>query len=348
VTWLTWRQFRVPGLLAVGLLVVLAILLGITGHELRHYYAEYQAQRAACGSAGGDCNGALQRFVGHYHHLYQYLGTILVAIPGVIGVFWGAPLISRELETGTYRLAWTQSVTRTRWLAVKLGLVGLASMLTAGLVSLIVTWWAHPLDHVNGNRFSAEIFSVRGFVPLGYAVFAFALGATLGLLVRRALPAMAATLVIYVAVHLAVIGWVRPHLVPAKHVALSIQHARSLGYNEGPPGTPVHFFFDGATYPGSLVVSEHLVDRAGDAPSGQALAQFVRAECPRLVSDRTDSNGISFSQCLTKLSGTYHLDVALIPGSRYWALQLAETGLYLVVALVLAGGCFWWVSHRLR
>ena len=61
-------------------------------------------------------------------------------------MFWGAPLVARELETGTFRLAWTQSVTRTRWLAVKLALVGLASMAVAGLLSLILTWWSSPID----------------------------------------------------------------------------------------------------------------------------------------------------------------------------------------------------------
>jgi hypothetical protein len=57
--------------------------------------------------------------------------------------------VARELETGTYRLAWTQSVTRTRWLAVKLGVVGLTSVAVAGLLSLMVTWWSSPIDRAN-------------------------------------------------------------------------------------------------------------------------------------------------------------------------------------------------------
>src|SRR5262249_52817678 len=73
------------------------------------------------------------------------IGLLLVT-PAVIGVFWGAPLVAREIETGTFRLAWNQSVTRARWLAVKLGLIGLASMATARLRSLMLTWWASPID----------------------------------------------------------------------------------------------------------------------------------------------------------------------------------------------------------
>ena len=104
--------------------------------------------------------------------------------PSLIGMFWGAPLIARELETGTFRLAWTQSVSRMRWLLVKLGLVGLASAAVGGLLSLMVTWWYSPIDKVNQGRFGAAAFGLHGFVPAGYALFAFALGAT----DRAALP----------------------------------------------------------------------------------------------------------------------------------------------------------------
>lgn len=346
MTWVTWRQFRAQALLTAALLVALAILLVITGHELRHDYSLYRAQLLSC-QAGGNCPDPYQGFLRHYHHLFQYLGTILVAVPALIGTFWGAPLIARELETGNYRLVWTQSVTRTRWLAVKLGLVGLAAMLAAGLFSLMVTWWSHPVDLVNGNRFSAEIFSTRGLVPLGYAAFAFVLGATLGLLIRRTLPAMAAVLVIYVVVHLAVVGMVRPHLVPAKHVAVPLRNARNFGYNPGQDGTPVHFFFGGGAVPNVLFVSSHLADKTGHAPSTAELAQFTARQCPQLVSNRNVAEQ-AFSGCISKLSASFHLDVAVIPASRYWALQFAETGLYLGLALLLAGGCFWWVRHRLR
>ena len=68
------------------------------------------------------------------------LDGLVVLVPGIIGIFWGAPLVARELEAGTYRLAWTQSITRTRWLATKLGVVGLLSMVAAGLLSLMATW----------------------------------------------------------------------------------------------------------------------------------------------------------------------------------------------------------------
>ena len=110
-------------------------------------------------------------------------------------MFWGAPLVARELESGTYRLAWTQSVTRRRWLTIKVALVGVAALAVAGLASWLVSWWFAPLDAINMNRFDPSVFGARGIVAIGYAGFAFALGVAAGALTRRTLPAMAATLV---------------------------------------------------------------------------------------------------------------------------------------------------------
>jgi transposase len=120
----------------------------------------------------------------------------VLVLPALIGLFWGAPLITRELEAGTHRLVWNQTITRTRWLAVKLGLTGLATITAAGLGSLAVTWWSSPIDKTATNdfpRMGPLLFDARGVVPIGYAAFAFALGVTVGMLVRRTLPAMAIT-----------------------------------------------------------------------------------------------------------------------------------------------------------
>ena len=114
---LTWLQFRAQAVTAATALAAVVAVLAVTGPHR------------------GLNSGAS-------HWLYVAGIAVLYLTPATIGIFWGAPLISRELETGTFRLAWTQSISRTRWLAVKLGLTGLASMATAGLLSLMVTWWS--------------------------------------------------------------------------------------------------------------------------------------------------------------------------------------------------------------
>ena len=127
----------------------LAIVLAVTGPHLAHVNDAFQS---AC-KAAGDCATAPNPVLNVDTPLQSALPFIVILAPALIGLFFGAPLIARELETGTFRLAWTQSVTRRRWLAVKLGLVGLAAMAIGGLLTWMVDWWASPLDAVNQNRF---------------------------------------------------------------------------------------------------------------------------------------------------------------------------------------------------
>lgn len=118
--WLAWRHFRAQTAIALGALMALAVILAITGPNLVHLY---DTTIATCG-ARNDCSAATTAFLSTDRTLYIALTAIVIVVPGLIGIFWGAPLVARELETGTFRLAWTQSDTRTRWLAVKLGLAG--------------------------------------------------------------------------------------------------------------------------------------------------------------------------------------------------------------------------------
>ena len=232
--WLTWRQFRVQAFTAAAALAAFAILLAATGPHLASLYSTSKV----IDCHGFACNNAANAFFSQLAGLDTavYLlgiGLILVA-PAIIGIFWGAPLIARELETRTFNLAWTQGVTRTQWLAVKLALTGLAAMAVTEALSLIYTWWASPISKATGlgqggpqlfsqGKFSSVIFASHGITPLGYAAFAFALGTAVGVLTRRALPAMAITLAIFAAVQIAMPLGVRPHLIPPDRTVATIE-----------------------------------------------------------------------------------------------------------------------------
>lgn len=208
--WLTWRQFRTQAFTALAFLAVAAAYFLTTGPQMRHTRA---ADLSSC-AAQNDCFGVLNGLKEQYSGPFQLAEMLVMAAPGLIGIFWGAPLIAGELERGTHLMTWNQSVTRTRWLLVKLAFVALAAVATAAVLSLLLTWWAGPLDTVAGSRFATLAFNARDVTPLGYAAFAFALGATLGLLMRRTLPAVAATLAVFVVVQVVVTAQVRPHLLP--------------------------------------------------------------------------------------------------------------------------------------
>jgi hypothetical protein len=145
--WLTWRQFRAQALTALAVLAVTATYLLITGLQMHHTYS---ADLATC-TPQSDCSDVLNQFRQGYDTAFNLIELLAIVAPGLIGMFWGAPLIGRELETGTNQLVWNQSVTRTRWLAVKLAGIGAASIATVGLLSYLLTWWAGSLDQITGK-----------------------------------------------------------------------------------------------------------------------------------------------------------------------------------------------------
>jgi hypothetical protein len=351
--WLTWRQFRVQAAVAVIFLLLAAVILGITGAHLRDLY---NASGISTCRAHGDCATVYASFHAHESLLRNLLGPLLLAIPVLIGIFWGAPLLARELENGTYRLAWTQSVTRTRWLATKIALVGLASIAVAELFSLMVGWWFSPIDKINMNRLTQGVFDERGIVAIGYAAFAFALAVTAGALIRRTLPAMASTVVAFVGVRLILTYWIRPHLIAPAHTATALESASNIGFEGSPSGET--FVAGNPSIPNTWVLSSRIVDNAGHAPTTQSLHRFLQTACPNIgappvgggtppVGGHQPANQETFQACINQLSAKFHLAVTYQPASRYWPLQGYETAIFLGLALILAGFCFWWVRRRL-
>jgi len=324
-----WLRLRTQALAALGALAVLAVALVVTGIRLAH---AYDAAVAAC-KPHGDCASVLTLFPSNgYLTASNVMHPLVIAIPCVLGMFWGAPLAAREFETGTFRLAWTQGSPRTRWLAVKLAVAGAASIAVAGLLSLMVTWWSSPIAAAQmGARLDPGIFSEGGIAPVGYAAFAFAFGVTAGVLSRRTLPAMAVTLGIFVAVvWFAFPIWVRPHLLPPAQTTVPLSAASINGFIDVGDGgllvqtAPPHL-------PGAWVLSTQLTTPAGrpvsTIPATQACTSTSSGQtCPAYV------ESLHLRQTVT-----YQ------PASRYWPLQWYETGIYLALALALAGLCLWWI-----
>lgn len=360
---MAWIQSRTQTAVATAALLVVAVGLAVTGPHLVHLY---HTMVATC-AARGDCSTSVTAFLRNDGTLRTWLGIALVVIPGIIGIFWGAPLVARELEAGTFRLAWTQSVTRTRWLAIKLAIIGLASAAAAGLFSLILTWWASPLDRANMDSFAT--FDQRNVVPIGYAVFAFAVGVTAGILIRRTLPAMATTLVAFVAARLVVANVIRPHLLAPAHLATGLDPT-TMGYG-GINNGPFNLQASPPNIPNSWIYSTRILDKAGHALT----PQFLATACPQLPTGAPANapSGVGGSSggplggghgtrqavaapasvqnalrdCVVKIGATYQQVVTYQPSSRYWTLQWYELGIFLAGAAVLAGVGIWWVRRRL-
>lgn len=326
--WLNWRQFRLHALAAaIGLGVIAAYLLYL-GMDIRDAHDAY---RSRCADTAACAQGASQ-FSGTYRSTLLFLAAGLGLIPVVLGAFWGAPLIARELELGTHRLVWSQSVTRRRWLIARMAFTALAAMAVTGLAALLLTWAAAPYDRVASDRFGAIEFGARNIVPIGYAFLAFTLGTTLGLLVRRTLPAMAITGVVFLAVQFTVPNMVRPHLMPSEKATLpmtaqAINGAKNLGSITGAP------VIGGLQVPGApdAWISDTSPMRTAD---GRTLSEKKFNACLDTPS-KTGAGGTfgDAAVCLSALD--LHVDIEYQPGDRYWTFQLAETGLYLLTGALL-------------
>jgi hypothetical protein len=336
--WLTWRQFRAAAAMMFAALALLAAVLGLTRPGLAD---DYSTGIAACTNTSGGCSEFLARFFADHQNSFLAVNAVVLVLPALIGLFWGAPLITRELEAGTHRLVWNQSITRTRWLAVKLGLTGLAALIAAGLGSLAVTWWSSPIDKTAAEsyaRMEPLLFTARGIVPIGYAAFAFALGVTVGMLVRRTLPAMAITLAVFVAVQIAMPQLVRPHLLAPTRSTVEINESIMDGFSARGPNRPIRVEAK-APDPEAWLLSTHTVDASGHAVETISLTPSSPACAPA---------GQGLSACFAEIKRLgYRQQVTYLPGSRFWPLQWAETGVYTALALGLAGFCFWRIRRRL-
>ncbi len=343
----TWLQFRIQAAVALGALVLVAIVAAITGPNLVHLY---DTTVANC-KAQGNCNYAINALTHSDHFLQSVLSKLLLAIPALIGIFWGAPLIAREFETGTFRLVWTQSVSRARWLTVKLVIIGITGMVMTGLASLMVSSWFSPIDRVTKVQFTS--FDMRGIVAIGYAVFAFVLGVSAGLFIRRTVPAMFTTLVAFVGARLAITYWVRPHfMAPVKaDTPLNVIFGTSIEQNTSTGLS----FFQPVNIPNAWIYSNQVVDNSGHAPT----AQFLKSACHAVLSVPPPTGVVqgvptpnqnadtAFAQCVAHVAAKFHQEVIYQPAVRYWAFQWYETAIFFGLAMIVAGFCIWWVRNRL-
>jgi hypothetical protein len=337
VIWLTWRQFRGQAAVGAAALLIVALVAVASRARLDHLYV---ISIKGC-AAHGDCAAKTSSFLNQVNgsvlnHLPLLLGTALVVVPAVVSMFWGAPVISSELETGTYRLAWSQSITRGRWLTVKLGLIGLASLTATAAFSLLVTWSAGPIDQVSMGRILPATFSERGIAPVGYAAFGVALAVAAGMLIRRPIPAMGLTLGVLTAAEVAA-RWVRPHLISPVNALLAItpSDVNGIGIRMFRSGAGVLTVTGTNSAEGRWVLATQVVNAAHRPVTGIPLT----ATGPVSVQSCAASRALS---CLAYVARHgYRELVTYQPAGRFWALQLRETAIFLALAIALALLTFW-------
>ena len=248
------------------------------------------------------------------------------AVPLLPGLFWGAPMVASELEAGTHQFAWTQSITRRRWLAVRAGWLLLAAVVLAGAVSAVVTWWSGPDNALNADAFQVNHFDITGIVPAGYAVFAMALGICAGTLLRRTLPALAVTLAGFTGLRALTALWLRLHYMTPVTVY----------YKLTAPFTPAGSYLGIARAGSARTASPRCPAPGTTGYDGEP----VPAACEKSMPGPTRNP----LPCLT--AHGYRGYVTYQPASRFWAFQGIETGIFVILAAILLAVTFWVLKRR--
>jgi hypothetical protein len=310
--WVTWRQHRV----AVGAATVvfggISLYLLLYGHSM---HSEFQRLGlTTCGSlTGSACQPPLSIFEHHYQGPAMFLPRFIEFLPAVIGVFIGAPLVARELETGTYRFAWTQSRNRGRWVATKMGIIAPALVVVALGFSALYTWWFQPWEPIMGRMGSGETYEVTGVVFASRTLFAFTLGVLLGALIRRTVPAMFATAAAFLAVAWPSVIYLRPLI-------------------DKPVAAPAN---SNAITDNGWTISNWYQDAAGHRVSPAAIDRLVRQSRGSTGS----IDGFLAQHGLTQWT-SYQ------PNGRFWHFQTIEGAIYTVLAVGLAMLATRWVSRH--
>ena len=297
MTWVAWRVQRPQLLAAIGAVVILAIWLSATGLTMGHdqtwkYWTD------------GDV-------------------YVLYALPGVLGLVLGASLLAGEMDHCTHRLAWTQSVTRTRWLAFKLLVAGIvaAGMVTA--LTVLLEWWTGAVSLAastdsggfSGIRIQPSGFDLTGLVVVGYTVFAFMLGSALGAVIRHPGWAFASGVPVFVFCRVVVQDWLRPHLVAPTTYA-SLTGVLSKAVENG------------------WVLNSGLVPAGRTSPAPGQTWWPGPSALYRSCSSQAQTNA---GQAHCAVVAHIHYVYQYQPESHYWALQGAEMAIFLGMALLLLG-----------
>ena len=297
MTWLIWRQHRVQLLISAAAVIALAIPVWITGTHLASTLHDCQAA-STCGSFD---------LLQHYGAIRVIVNLTMIA-PVLIGVFWGATIAGRELEMGTASLVWTQSITRRRWIATKLCTLFAFTLVCSAAVSALVTWWSNPANATLESRFDGAQFDIQNIAPVGFAIFAAALGLASGVLWRRVMPAVATTIAVFIGTRLFVELWARPrYLTPV------VRKAAMKGPGSGPPSGSLGISSD-------MTLHGHVLNGPVRPPAGCLSA-----------ANRDDMNA-----CMQR-AGYAFRDVYQ-PANRYWTFQWIEFGIFTALAVVLVAG----------
>lgn len=240
-----------------------------------------------------------------------------IYLPLLVGAFFGAPLVARELERGTHLLAWTQGVTRGRWLVTRVAVTAAGIVVSMTVLATGIGWLHREYYGQTGRPLglSTSQFDLHDFGPAALALATFGIGVTAGVLLRRTLPAMAVSLALGFGL-VQLVSWLRERLIEPVRL-------------EAPYG-------EAAVRPSDLVVAEGYLDRLGNEITGEEIDRLCGA-----------SAGLDRFEACVRDVGIQSF--ALVhPDDRYWLLQGLNAALLLTTGLLALAVAYWATVRRTR
>ena len=359
--WLTWRQYRIEILiLTLSLLLVASILL-ITGTNIASF--AHHIGNTNCSSQ--KCIVALNMLTSYiysrafdnsaFYYTFQYA---LLALPPLVGMFIGTQTVGRELEQGTYRLIWTQSISWSRWLLIKTGGLICLTLCASTILYCLLIWWKGPVITSLNSVWNYMNFDIWSLAAVAYTLFALSLGVCTGTIVRRTVPAMAITLVIFITLRILISIFWRPYFLPPMVLLVPLNSVQE------PPQQ-------------SLVMSSYEVDRQGNRltvdpcqvdlpPSGSLennsssrlqlnmVLPLMNVTLPLTITHSLSGGPTSpqalaqekaYEQCVTKHG--FQIRYLYQPPDRFWLFQEIECAIYVVLSMFLLALTLWWTKYRI-
>nr|WP_042187633.1 ABC transporter permease [Kibdelosporangium sp. MJ126-NF4]CEL18236.1 putative transmembrane transport protein [Kibdelosporangium sp. MJ126-NF4]CTQ90533.1 putative transmembrane transport protein [Kibdelosporangium sp. MJ126-NF4] len=321
--WVSWRRQRAQLITLLGMLVVGGGVIALLRSNMVDAITSSQLTQCVT-QALQECAApqAAKAFREEWTNTLNMGQSAIVSLPALIGVFIGAPLFARELEQGTHILAFTQSVSRTRWMFGKLVIALVPALIVLIALQSLVSWWlstAGTLGPQLNGSFHFLNYGIENVSPVGYALFAFALGTFVGVASRRSLVAMTVTLGAFVVVRFALSGLVN-RLVPAQRMEVA-------------PGTNMDVHQSG-----SLVVEEGWLDTAG-RPVADDKVQALLQACKSTPGGASNTQE-GFLACLPQ-SGLAKRYAEFVPQSQAWQVHLIDASIFGGLAVLLLVGTAW-------
>ena len=322
LAWVGWRQHRLALGGVAALLAGLCLWMLVSGLQMRSALSSF-GLNACTPLTATSCSTQETVFISDYYSGAQVVAGVLTVIPVLIGALTGVPMVARELETGTFRLSWTQSAGRTRWLLARLVLLAVAVTVGAWAVSAVFSWYDHPMAQLGQDSpLAPQVFDLTGVAFAAWTLAAFAISVCAGALIRRVIPAIVAAIAAWSGLLVLTVFWLRSHYqAPLTGIGLINS---TTGTGAGTPWVLTQWWIQPGGTPASqseIAGLSSQLRQAGGLPTAQAVQQWF-----------AEQGYVKYF--------TYQ------PATRFWAFQLTEAGWLLALSLLLAAATVWLIRHR--